>query len=103
MFGEYNALQRSQSKFVVYMEANIIEGVKAKTKYRFPYVIEPDEGGFFIICPVLKGCATQGDTREEAIENIKDAIWLCLKCMEDDDEVIVEPQISDLPTVEVEL
>ncbi len=101
MCGVYNALQRAQSKFVIYMETHIMESVKTKTKYRFPYIIEPDEDGFYITCPALKGCSTQGDTREEAIRNIKDAIWLSLKVMQDENEDIQEPDTSNLPTVEV--
>lgn len=37
-----------------------------------------DEGGYHIWCPRLPGCHSEGDTREEALTNIKDAItgWL---------------------------
>jgi antitoxin HicB len=42
-------------------------------KYRV--VIERDEDGVFVAeCPTLPGCISQGNTREEAVENIKDAI-----------------------------
>lgn len=42
-------------------------------KYRI--LIEQDEDGFFIAeCPSLPGCISQGETREEAIANIQDAI-----------------------------
>ncbi len=84
---------------VIFMEMHTMESVK--TKYKFPYIIEEDEDGFYATCPALKGCSTQGDTCEEALANIKDAIWLCLKVMEDDGEKISEPKASDLPTVEV--
>ena len=41
-------------------------------KYRI--VIEQDEDGKYVShCPTLPGCWSQGDTREEAITNIKDA------------------------------
>jgi predicted RNase H-like HicB family nuclease len=42
----------------------------------WPVVIEKDEEGYFAFCPSLQGCYTQGDTYEEIIENIKDAISL---------------------------
>lgn len=46
-------------------------------KYKFRIIIEQDEDGIFIVsCPSLKGCYSQGDTIEEAITNIKDAIRL---------------------------
>lgn len=40
-------------------------------------LIETDEG-FAVSCPALKGCHSQGNTREEAMGNIRDAIreWL---------------------------
>lgn len=44
--------------------------------YRFAIVIEKDEDGYFASCPGLQGCYTQGDTFEEALNNIKDAIKL---------------------------
>ena len=41
-------------------------------------VIIESEEGFSVSCPELRGCHSQGDTREEAVENIKIAIkeWL---------------------------
>jgi predicted RNase H-like HicB family nuclease len=44
-------------------------------RYRFTIIIEKDEDGVYIAsCPAFPGCHTQGDTYEEAIKNIKDAI-----------------------------
>ena len=48
------------------------------TRYTFPVVIEKDEDGYFAYCPTLQGCYTQGDTYEEALANIRDAIQLHL-------------------------
>ncbi len=43
-------------------------------------VIEPDEeGGYIVHCPELKGCWSCGDTEEEALANIEEAIIGCLK------------------------
>jgi predicted RNase H-like HicB family nuclease len=42
-------------------------------------VIEKDEHGFYAWCPELKGCQSQGNTLEEAIANIKEAIELYLE------------------------
>ena len=45
--------------------------------YKFTVVIERDEDGQYVASvPLLQGCYTQGDTYEEAMENIKDAIKL---------------------------
>ena len=41
--------------------------------YDFKVLLEPDEetGGYVVSCPSLPGCYTQGDTIDEALENIK--------------------------------
>jgi len=37
--------------------------------------LEPaEEGGYTVTCPALPGCISEGETREEALSNIKDAI-----------------------------
>lgn len=42
--------------------------------------LDRDENGIWIIeCPSIPGCVSQGSTREEALENIKEAIQLCLE------------------------
>jgi len=51
---------------------------------KFKVVLEKEEdGGYIVYCPALKGCRSQGDTKEEALENIKDAIKLYLKTVEE--------------------
>lgn len=48
-------------------------------KYNLQVIIEQDEDGYYIAeCPALQGCYTQGETFEEAIENIKDVIAMCI-------------------------
>lgn len=44
-------------------------------------VIEKDEHGFYAWCPELKGCQSQGNTLEQAIANIKEAIELYLETL----------------------
>ncbi len=41
---------------------------------RYQVNLQKTEEGYHVWCPDLPGCASQGDTREEAIENIQDAI-----------------------------
>ncbi len=42
--------------------------------------VDRDEDGAWIVeCPSSPGCISQGDTREEALENIREAIQLCLE------------------------
>ncbi|MCC6328518.1 MAG: type II toxin-antitoxin system HicB family antitoxin [Acidobacteria bacterium] len=46
----------------------------------FNITIERDEDGVWIVeCPSIPGCVSQGCTKEEAVENIKDAIKVCLE------------------------
>ena len=48
---------------------------------------EPD-GGYVVCVPALPGCVTQGDSREEALENIREAIELYIEdCIEAGDPV----------------
>ena len=43
-------------------------------------VLEPqEEGGYAVYVPSLKGCVSQGETKEEALKNIKEAIELYLE------------------------
>lgn len=45
----------------------------------------PDEtGGWVVECPSLPGCVTQGDTREDAVQNIKEAIAAYVEALEMD-------------------
>ena len=47
--------------------------------------LEPSEdGGYTVYVPALPGCISEGDTREEALMNIKEAIELYLEPVEDD-------------------
>lgn len=51
----------------------------------YPVIIEQDQSGYVVSCPVFKGCYSQGNTIDEALNNIKEAIELCI----DDDEIPV--------------
>lgn len=45
----------------------------------FKAIVEQDEDGVFVASvPAIPGCHTQGDTYEEALKNINEAIELCL-------------------------
>lgn len=53
-------------------------------------ILEPsEEGGFTVSVPSLPGCISEGDSRDEALSNIKEAIALYLEPIEDD--VLVAP------------
>lgn len=61
--------------------------------YDFKVLLEPDEvaGGFVVICPSLPGCYSQGDTIQEALENIREAILLCLEDLRAQKRPIPDP------------
>ena len=45
---------------------------------RFNVTIDRDEDGIWVVeCPAIPGCVTQGQTTDEALENIRDAIFEC--------------------------
>jgi predicted RNase H-like HicB family nuclease len=67
----------------------------------FPIVVESDTDGYFVSCPALQGCYSQGDTYEEAVQNIKDAIRLHVEDRLADGEEIPEHVSVSLSTVEV--
>ena len=47
---------------------------------RFSVTLDRDEDGIWIVeCPSIPGCVSQGQTKQEALENIKDAISACLQ------------------------
>ena len=66
-----------------------------------PIVLEADSDGYFVSCPALQGCYSQGDTYEEAVENIRDAIRLHLDDRLANGEEIPEPVSVSLSTVEI--
>ncbi len=69
--------------------------------YRFAVVVEKDKEGYFAYCPELQGCYTQGETFEEVIENIKDAIKLHVEDRLANNEAVTTSEIVSLSTVEV--
>jgi len=58
-----------------------------KMFYKVGVVIEKDEYGYYAYCPELKGCQTQGDTLEETISNIKEAIDLYMATLPENEKI----------------
>jgi antitoxin HicB len=58
----------------------------------FKVLLEPDEdGGYVVVCPSLPGCYSQGDSIEEALANIREAIELSLEDMQEHGEPLPDP------------
>ena len=47
--------------------------------YHLPVVVETDEDGMFIVsCSVFKGCHSYGSTIDEALDNLKEVVTMCI-------------------------
>jgi predicted RNase H-like HicB family nuclease len=73
---------------------------------KYPVVLFNGEDGWIIAeCPALPGCITQGETRAEALVNIREAIELTLEVRQELGWSVPEPDevMTILETAEVEL
>ncbi len=60
-------------------------------------ILEPsDEGGYTALVPSLPGCISEGDTRDEALRNIQEAIALYLEPVDDDTDFSAKAEVLDL-------
>ena len=53
--------------------------------HKVSIVIERDDAGFYAYCPELEGCQTHGDTFEEVMANIKEAVELYLSTLSNEE------------------
>jgi predicted RNase H-like HicB family nuclease len=70
-------------------------------KFVLPVIIEKDKDGYFALCPALQGCYTQGDSYEEVLHNIEDAIRLHIKDRLASGEPVPAPEMVSLATLEI--
>jgi len=69
--------------------------------YRFSVIIEKDIDEYYAYAPDLQGCYSQGDSYEEVVENIKDAIRLHVEDLVESGEVIDVSDNVSLTSLEV--
>jgi predicted RNase H-like HicB family nuclease len=69
--------------------------------FRFSVVVEKNGGRYFVFCPELQGCYSQGETYEEALENIRDAIRLHIEDRLACGEPVPRQEIVSLTTLDV--
>jgi len=62
-------------------------------EYNYTIILEREEEGYHASCPALPGCHTQGDSYEEVMENIKDAIKLYIESLKAYNDLIPEEDI----------
>ena len=69
---------------------------------RFRVILEPNElGGYTVTVPLLPGCISEGDTKEEAMANIKEAIELYMESLQADGEPIPSEEAAEETIIEV--
>ena len=69
---------------------------------RFRVILELNEvGGYTAIVPLLPGCITEGNTKEEALDNVKEAIELYVESLRADGEPIPTEERIEEAIVEV--
>ncbi len=57
-----------------------MDTLKEQNTIHLPVLVETDEDGMYIVsCPVFKGCHSYGNTIDEAMENIKEVIEMCME------------------------
>ena len=60
-------------------------------------VLEPsDEGGYTVYVPSLPGCVSEGNTRDEAMQNIREAIDLYLEPIDEDFSTKVGAEVEEV-------
>jgi len=76
-----------------------------KEIFNYTVIFEPaEEGGYIAYAPVLPGCITEGDSFEEALENIKEAVVLYLEELQTNkDELIREKRNIIVTPIQVKV
>lgn len=70
----------------------------SKKEYNYTVLLEKEEdGGYHAFCPILRGCHSQGDTFEEAITNITEAIELYIESLMADSQPIPKEDLIVKP------
>lgn len=72
---------------------------------KFTVILTPDadDGGYVAECPVIPGCISEGDTVEQALANIKEAIEGCLESMAARQQELPEEQPTIVATVGIDV
>src|SRR3990172_3672317 len=83
--GKHGAMIRTLRDLGGYPPLRAEGGLSGGKAMKLKVVLEPSEdGGYTVYVPSLPGCISEGDTREEALANIKGAILLYLEPLDDE-------------------
>lgn len=72
-------------------------------RYKIAVLVEQDKDGFYAWCPALPGCQTQGDTMDEALGNIREAVSAYLDTLPEDERAQYVSQEVFNTTIEVDV
>ena len=66
---------------------------------KFTVVLSPEsDSGYSVVCPAVPGCVSQGDSLDEALANVREAILLCLEVRKEEGQ----PAPTETPEVVAE-
>jgi len=71
--------------------------------YRVSAIVEKDENGYYVYCPELPGCQSQGDTFEEAMANIREAVDLYIDTLSSEERAELLSREIFSATLEVQV
>jgi predicted RNase H-like HicB family nuclease len=79
----------------LYFPFLLFEDFRRRRIMKFVVMLEPaEEGGFNVSVPALDGCFTQGETEEESLKNVKEAILCYLEGLEKVNEIKAKPGVT---------
>lgn len=93
--------QQIDFPFPVFYDSGMADARKIYHGKQLPVIVEKDEDGFYVVeCPLLEGCYSQGKTLDEALRNIREAIFLLLREKKNRDAVLAyRPKEVGLHTI----
>jgi predicted RNase H-like HicB family nuclease len=73
-------------------------GSQVMTQHSYTVILEREaDGGYHAFCPVLRGCHSQGDTYDEAIQNITEAVQLYVESLKAHSETLPTEDVIVTP------
>jgi predicted RNase H-like HicB family nuclease len=83
------------------LEAGASGCLEAQVQYHFSAIVGHDDDGYWARCPELQGCCAQGDTHEEALDNLREALTLHIEDRVSRGEEI--PRVETISLITIEL
>jgi len=68
---------------------------------KLPIIIEKDKYGYYAYCPYFEGCHSQGNTKDEVLKNIKEAIELYIETMDEEEKNSILNRNMEATLIEV--